>query len=86
MKHSGSGDGFFSSLYQTTLEGNRLQNATVPADVAYGAVITLKNHRVGGAYLHSHYHLYPEGMGPKQQQVRLVFYAVFEGGGGGGFA
>jgi dolichyl-phosphate-mannose-protein mannosyltransferase len=69
LKNSGSGDGFFSSLYQTTLEGNRLQNATVPADVAYGAVITLKNHRVGGAYLHSHFHLYPEGIGSKQQQV-----------------
>lgn len=71
LKNSGSGDGFFSSLYQTTLEGNRLQNATVPADVAYGAVITLKNHRVGGAYLHSHFHLYPEGKGPKQQQVTV---------------
>jgi len=69
LNKTGSGDGFFSSLYQTTLEGNRLQNATVPAQVAYGAVITLKNHRTGGAYLHSHLHLYAEGVGAKQQQV-----------------
>lgn len=69
LSKTGSGDGFYSSLYQTTLEGNRLQNATVPAKVAYGAAITLKNHRTGGGYLHSHFHLYPEGIGSKQQQV-----------------
>jgi len=38
-------------------------------DVAFGAVITLKNHKTGGGYLHSHWHLYPESVGPKQQQV-----------------
>lgn len=38
-------------------------------EVAYGAVISLKNHRTGGGYLHSHYHLYPEGVGARQQQV-----------------
>ena len=32
-------------------------------------MITLKSHRTGGGYLHSHYHLYPEGVGAKQQQV-----------------
>jgi dolichyl-phosphate-mannose--protein O-mannosyl transferase len=41
-------------------------------EVAYGAVITLKNHRTGGSYLHSHWHLYPEGMGARQQQVSVV--------------
>ena len=41
----------------------------MPRDLAYGAVITLKNARVGGGYLHSHYHLYPEGVGAKQQQM-----------------
>jgi len=69
LSKSGTGDGFFSSLFQTTLEGNRLYNATMPREVAYGAMISLKNHRTGGAYLHSHFHLYPEGMGAKQQQV-----------------
>ena len=41
----------------------------MPRKVAYGALITLKNHRTGGGYLHSHFHLYPEGVGAKQQQV-----------------
>lgn len=42
----------------------------MPRYVAYNAVITLKNHKTGGGYLHSHYHLYPEGVGARQQQVR----------------
>ena len=66
---SGNGDGHFSSLFQTALEGNQLHNASMPRDLAYGAVVTLKNARVGGGYLHSHFHLYPEGVGAKQQQV-----------------
>ena len=41
----------------------------VVVDVAYGAVVTIKNHRTGGGYLHSHWHLYPEGVGARQQQV-----------------
>merc|ERR1719220_244633 len=69
LSKSGSGDGFYSSLFQSTLEGNRLYNASMPREVAYGAVVSLKNHRTGGAYLHSHFHLYPEGMGAKQQQI-----------------
>jgi len=77
LSRTGNGDGFFSSLFQTTLEGNRLQNATVPAEVAYGAVITLKNHRTGGAYLHSHLHLYPEGIGSKQQQFTTYAHKDF---------
>lgn len=67
--YSGNGDGHFSSLFQTALEGNQLHNASMPRDLAYGAVITLKNSRVGGGYLHSHFHLYPEGVGARQQQV-----------------
>ena len=57
----GNGDGHFSSSFQTALEGNQLHNASMPRDLAFGAVVTLKNARVGGAYLHSHFHLYPEG-------------------------
>ena len=87
----GNGDGHFSSLFQTALEGNQLHNASMPRDLAYGklfyqfkiissmnyaqnfifstgAVITMKNARVGGGYLHSHYHLYPEGQKPKLNQ------------------
>lgn len=66
---SGAGDGFYSSAFQSTLEGNSLHNASMPRHVAYGAVVTVKNHRTGGAYLHSHWHLYPEGVGARQQQV-----------------
>lgn len=43
----------------------------MPRQVAYGAIVTIKNHRTGGGYLHSHYHLYPEGVGARQQQVSL---------------
>jgi len=66
---SGSGDGFYSSAFQTQLKGNSLYKAEMPADVAYGATVTIKNHRTGGAYLHSHHHVYPEEVGPQQQQV-----------------
>jgi len=38
-------------------------------DLAYGSVITVKNLRIAGGYLHSHWHLYPEGVGAHQQQV-----------------
>lgn len=41
----------------------------MPKDVAYGAVITLRSKKAGIGYLHSHNHLYPEGVGSKQQQV-----------------
>ncbi|XP_041968999.1 protein O-mannosyl-transferase 2 [Aricia agestis] len=69
LSKSGNGDGFYSSGFQARLEGNSLHNASAPRYVAYGAVITLKNHRTGGGYLHSHQHLYPAGFGAKQQQI-----------------
>lgn len=39
-------------------------------DLAFGSIVTIKNHRAGGALLHSHPHLYPKEHGPEQQQVR----------------
>ena len=33
LNKTGNGDGFFSSLFQTTLEGNKLQNATCAGEV-----------------------------------------------------
>ncbi|RZF34134.1 hypothetical protein LSTR_LSTR003544 [Laodelphax striatellus] len=69
LSKSGNGDGFYSSAFQSQLEGNSLHNASLPKDVAYGAIVTLKNHRTGGGYLHSHWHLYPEGVGARQQQI-----------------
>lgn len=65
----GNGDGFYSSAFQSQLEGNSLYNASMPLELAYGAEITLKNARTGGGYLHSHIHLYPEGTGARQQQI-----------------
>ncbi|XP_973439.1 protein O-mannosyl-transferase 2 [Tribolium castaneum] len=69
LNRSGNGDGFYSSAFQSQLIGNSLHNASMPRQVAYGAIITLKNHRTGGGYLHSHYHLYPENVGARQQQI-----------------
>lgn len=98
LNKSGNGDGFYSSAFQSKLQGNSLHNASMPKgccvhiyiysfflmklkflfyniilDVSFGAIITLKNHRTGGGYLHSHWHLYPENVGAKQQQVRKMF-------------
>ncbi|KAL8589782.1 hypothetical protein ACOMHN_020785 [Nucella lapillus] len=69
LNHSGSGDGFFSSAFQSQLIGNKLYNVSMPQNIAFGSHITLKQRRTGGAYLHSHPHLYPEDLGPRQQQV-----------------
>lgn len=69
LNHSGNGDGFYSSAFQSRLIGNSLHNASMPRQVAYGAVVTFKNHKTGGGYLHSHYHLYPKDTGARQQQV-----------------
>lgn len=40
-------------------------------------MISLKNHRTGGGYLHSHHHLYPDGVGARQQQVNLSIGIFF---------
>ncbi|XP_061722029.1 protein O-mannosyl-transferase 2 [Cydia pomonella] len=69
LSKSGNGDGFYSSGFQARLIGNSLHNASAPRVLAYGAVVTLKNHRTGGGYLHSHHHLYPAGVGARQQQI-----------------
>ncbi|KAL0269518.1 UNVERIFIED_CONTAM: hypothetical protein PYX00_007222 [Menopon gallinae] len=69
LNRSGSGDGFYSSAFQSKLIGNSLYNASMPREVAYGAILTFKNRRTGGGYLHSHWHLYPEGVGARQQQI-----------------
>ncbi|XP_077999792.1 LOW QUALITY PROTEIN: protein O-mannosyl-transferase 2-like [Glandiceps talaboti] len=69
LAYSGPGDGFFSSAFQSKLVGNSLYQASMPEDLTYGSVITLKNQRPAGGLLHSHWHLYPEGSGAIQQQV-----------------
>lgn len=73
LNRSGNGDGFYSSAFQSRLIGNSLYNASMPREVAYGSIVTIKNHKTGGGYLHSHFHLYPKGFGARQQQVtRLI--------------
>ncbi|KAM4625952.1 protein O-mannosyl-transferase 2 isoform 2-T2 [Polymixia lowei] len=72
--YSGPGDGFFSSAFQSRLIGNNLHNASMPEYLAYGSAITVKNLRIAGGYLHSHWHLYPEGVGAKQQQVTAYLH------------
>ncbi|KAE8586088.1 hypothetical protein XENTR_v10021546 [Xenopus tropicalis] len=69
LNRSGSGDGFFSSAFQSRLIGNNLHSASMPEHLAYGSTITLKSLRTAAGYLHSHWHLYPEGVGARQQQV-----------------
>lgn len=69
LNESGNGDGFYSSAFQSQLKGNKLYNVSMPASVAFGSVVTLKQRRTGGAYLHSHWHLYPEEHPPRQQQI-----------------
>lgn len=69
LNRSGNGDGFYSSAFQSRLIGNSLYNASMPRDIAIGSIVTLKNHKTGGGYLHSHHHLYPKGVGARQQQI-----------------
>uniref|UniRef100_A0A8B9DE70 Protein O-mannosyl-transferase 2 n=1 Tax=Anser cygnoides TaxID=8845 RepID=A0A8B9DE70_ANSCY len=74
LNKSGPGDGFFSSAFQSQLIGNNLHNVSIPEHLAYGSVITMKNLRMAGGYLHSHWHLYPEGVGARQQQVTAYLH------------
>ncbi|XP_020036549.1 protein O-mannosyl-transferase 2 [Castor canadensis] len=74
LNKSGPGDGFFSSAFQARLSGNNLHNASIPEHLAYGSMITVKNLRMAIGYLHSHRHLYPEGIGARQQQVTTYLH------------
>ncbi|XP_074959702.1 protein O-mannosyl-transferase 2 isoform X2 [Phalacrocorax aristotelis] len=74
LNKSGPGDGFFSSAFQSQLIGNNLHNVSIPEYLAYGSVVTMKNLRMAGGYLHSHWHLYPEGIGARQQQVTAYLH------------
>lgn len=47
-------------------KGNYLHSASTPKEVAYGAILSLKNAITSGGYLHSHDHLYPVGIGATQ--------------------
>ena len=64
--------------------GNFLIGVISTAELAFGSVVTMKNHRPGGALLHSHSHLYPKEHPPEQQQVNQSTVEVAGGRGGGG--
>lgn len=67
LVNPGDGDGFMSSEFQATLNSKGMQDA--PADVAFGARVSIRHHNTQGGYLHSHLHMYPTGS--KQQQITL---------------
>ena len=45
LSKSGNVDGFYSSQFQSQLEGNRLYNISMPQHIAYGSVFSLKQRR-----------------------------------------
>merc|ERR1711892_386575 len=70
LTKSGPGDGHFSSLFQSSLEGNVNSEYRSPQYVAYGDILSVKaEHNMPCVYLHSHTELYPEGHGSRQQVV-----------------
>ena len=44
----------------------------MPGEVAYGAMVALKNTKGNGGYLHSHPHPYPEEQSPRGEQQQQV--------------
>ncbi|XP_067943610.1 protein O-mannosyl-transferase 2-like [Watersipora subatra] len=66
LRKSGVGDGFHSSAFQSTIDGNPLYHINIPQYIAYGSEITLKNYRPNGGYLHSHPFMYPHNTAIQQ--------------------
>ena len=67
---TGPGDGYYSSLFQSTISGNPMQSLVTPLVLNYGSRISLKSaHNMPCGFLHSHQDLYPEGVGAHQQMV-----------------
>ena len=70
LTKTGPGDGYYSSLFQSTISGNPMQSLVTPLVVNYGSRISLKSaHNMPCGFLHSHQDLYPEGVGAHQQMV-----------------
>ena len=70
LRYAGPGDGYYSSLFQSTIDGNPLERLVTPPIVNYGSRVSLKSaHNMPCGYLHSHQELYPEGVGAHQQMV-----------------
>ncbi|KAJ3392676.1 hypothetical protein HDU84_003682 [Entophlyctis sp. JEL0112] len=67
LPNSGSGTGFMSPEFQSTLKGRAVSDTF--EDVAFGSIVHIRHHETNGGYLHSHKHNYPEGS--KQQQITV---------------
>ncbi|KAJ3329484.1 hypothetical protein HDU76_007829 [Blyttiomyces sp. JEL0837] len=65
LPNAGSGSGFMSAEFQSTLKGNEIDDTF--ADLAMGSKIYLRHAATNGGYLHSHKHNYETGS--KQQQI-----------------
>ena len=75
LTKSGPGDGHYSPLYQSTLKGNYLNDKNIALDAAYGSVVTLRGSQsVPCGYLHSHWDLFPRGVGAQQQVVSAYIH------------
>jgi dolichyl-phosphate-mannose-protein mannosyltransferase len=53
-----------SSFFQAGLKGSKY--SSMPLEIAYGSLVSIKNADRGGALLHSHPHYYPDS---ERQQV-----------------
>merc|ERR1711981_573252 len=76
LSKSGPGDGHFTALFQSTLEGNVFHNRDIHQEVAFGSVISLKaSTNLPCGYLHSHREFYPKGVGAHQQMVTSYMHS-----------
>merc|ERR1719320_643266 len=76
LTKTGPGDGHFSALFQSTLEGSVFHNKNIHQEVAFGSVITLKaSTMLPCGYLHSHREFYPKGVGAHQQMVTSYMHS-----------
>ena len=70
LAYTGPGDGFYSSLYQSTFQDSEMFGAMAPEVTTYGSRISLRaSHNMPCGFLHSHQDLFPAGVGARQQMV-----------------
>ena len=75
LAYSGPGDGYYTPLFQSTIKGTPVYQKEVALAVAHGSVITLRGHQsVPCGYLHSHWDLFPKGVGAEQQMVSTYMH------------
>lgn len=72
VDNMGDGADLLPRWFQASLKHNKLP-VDVPADVAFGSLISLRHVDTNGGWLHSHVQIYPTGS--EQQQVTLYSHA-----------